>query len=101
MERNNETDHEDSDNKKLTQARKLIGNDPILLKFTCPASEGGRLLRYLSVYEKKASAIFPGYDGVTKAVIERSQWDIDFSDEIAFENLYSPLIIKSILDESD
>lgn len=67
-----------------------IGDDPILMKFTAPAMCGGYLLQQLSVFGIKASAIYPGYDGVRRAVKERGQWDLDFSDDLLAAHLEFP-----------
>ena len=67
-----------------------IGDDPILMKFTAPAMCGGYLLQQLSAFGIKASAIYPGYDGVRRAVKERGQWDLGFSDELLVAHLEFP-----------
>jgi len=65
----------------LKKINQYIGNDPILMKITAPATCGGNLLRQLSGFGIKASFIYPGYDGVSRAVKERGLWDLNYIEE--------------------
>jgi FRG domain-containing protein len=46
--------------------------ESIFFKFTLPARQAPELLRLLSAHGIDASTIFPGYDGVARALHERS-----------------------------
>lgn len=46
-----------------------------MLHVTAPSAEAGKALRLLHAEEVNAATIFPGFDGVAKALEERSLWD--------------------------
>jgi hypothetical protein len=45
-----------------------------LFKLTLPASQAGPLLRLLSKYGVSGATLFPGFDGVARAIAEEDQW---------------------------
>jgi hypothetical protein len=50
-------------------------NDVLLMKFTLPHGEVGKLLRLLSYEGVTGASMFPGPDGVVRAMRERALWD--------------------------
>lgn len=79
---NNAIENEQLNEDSLRTINQYIGTDPILMKITAPAICGGNLLRQLSGFGIKASFIYPGYDGVSRAVKERGLWDVNSIQEI-------------------
>jgi hypothetical protein len=47
---------------------------PALIDVRLPTSEAGSLLRLLSLDGLDAACVFPGYDGVKRAVEDREHW---------------------------
>src|SRR5262249_47213584 len=57
---------------------KNVGFDhtqPLFYQFTLPTREARELLRLLAAQGIDASTIYPGYDGVARALRERMQFD--------------------------
>jgi len=50
-----------------------------LCKFQLPAREAGRLLELLSKHGATGATVFPGFDGVARAMWERRQWRREFA----------------------
>jgi hypothetical protein len=57
-----------------TWSAALPGEQNPLFKLVLPASESGRLLRLLARHGITAATMFPGYDGVVRALDERTFW---------------------------
>ena len=51
------------------------GNDAIMTQLCLPIEEAPRLLRLLAFEGIDAAAVFPGFDGVVKALGERNLWE--------------------------
>jgi hypothetical protein len=47
---------------------------PVMRKLTMPQSEAGRMLRLLAYDHVDASTVYPGHDGVVRALKERWKW---------------------------
>ena len=52
----------------------------IFTKCTLPTSEANALLQLLSMNGVDGATLFPGYDGVARAVCERAHW-LDYADK--------------------
>ncbi len=73
-----------------------IGDDPILIKFTAPATGGGTLLRRLSSFGLKGSAMYPGYKGVVTAMEERGLWDLPYDHRTVAWSLLEAIVLKEL-----
>jgi hypothetical protein len=52
----------------------LFDTNPVLQKFTLPISQAGRVLWLLAIEGITGARMFPGYDGVAKAIREQRLW---------------------------
>jgi hypothetical protein len=50
-------------------------NHPIFYQLCLPAEQAPHLPRLLAVQGIDAATVFPGFDGVVKALEERKYWD--------------------------
>jgi hypothetical protein len=53
----------------------LLSDDPVLTQVCLPVEEAPRLLRLLAFQGVDAATVFPGFDGVVKALDERRLWE--------------------------
>jgi len=53
----------------------VSGRPVVMVHLTLPASQSGELLRLLHADGINASTVFPGFDGVARALEERKLWD--------------------------
>jgi hypothetical protein len=61
----------------LTKKSQGHYNDGYLIKFVLPKNKAIELLRELAKMHVSAASLFPGYDGVVKALEEKEKWDVD------------------------
>jgi len=60
---------------KLALSRRSVAGDaPLLIKFTIPLIEADELLRLLAKENVTAASLFPGWDGVVRAMNESRYW---------------------------
>jgi FRG domain len=66
-----------------------LSDDPVLTQICLPVEESPRLLRLLAFQGVDASTVFPGFDGVVKALEERRLWET--IDEARERTLFDPV----------
>jgi hypothetical protein len=52
-----------------------VKDAPVIQKLTLPATEAPKLLRLLASEHVDGNSLFPGFDGVARAITERTLWD--------------------------
>lgn len=55
--------------------RNMSHKRPLMYRFVLPITESGKLLYLLAKEGLDSASLFPGYDGVVKALFERRLWD--------------------------
>jgi len=59
---------------RSTHIEAMADDDKALFKFVLPAEQGGRLLRLLAKHGATGATLFPGFDGVARAMAEETRW---------------------------